>query len=352
MQLPSYLQNIPGVILPDGTINWQLIQSITGQNTEFLRLLVGDKAEAPAGLVDTNQQTPINYLTGPQTSNILEGGVTLQQLLNLPQQTTQPAAPAPTPAPPATPQNNLPPQPQIPANMGPPSAANNTPQNGPVLSFNNPFYNSVISPVLNSDGQQIGTTPLANNQFATPSTAQGLLDYYSALGYKDGRINTSQYSGPTAPSQAELGIQFGNSPVINAGLEYTRLQNSNNYSPQYLASQFKDTLQPGSSGWNNYANGGQSMNSAQAEKAYGGNPAYDPNANALGQSMKYPGGTSNPLNNPSTNNQFNTSSFTNPNPTTTTPRSSYNNTSIPGWRSLNSGVTTRGMTGALNNRGY
>ena len=118
--------------------------------------------------------------------------------------------------------------------------------------------------------------------------ANSLLGYLSSTyGLNNGRVVESQYSGPTRPSQSELGIQFGNSPTINAGLEYQRLQNTNNYSQPYLDAQFRDTLQPGSSGWNNYVNtGGQSINSAQAERLYAGNPQTDPNANAMGQAWK------------------------------------------------------------------
>jgi len=205
---------------------------------------------------------------------------------------TPPPAPAVVPAPAgpasvAAPGNDIPQSPYFNFTKDEPGGGG-TPNPNALFSFANPFYASVIAPILNAEGQQTGTVPLANNQFATPDMAAALLNYLSSqYGLKNGQIVKSTYSGPTAPSEAELGIRFGNSPVINAGLEYQRLQNANGYSQPYLDAQFKDTLAPGSSGWSNYANGGQAMTSADAERMYAGNPATDPNANVLGQAWKY-----------------------------------------------------------------
>jgi hypothetical protein len=206
----------------------------------------------------------------------------------------------------------------------------------PVFSYSNPFYSSVTSPVLNEQGQEVGQTNLANNQFATPGMANSLLNYLgSTYGLNNGRVVEGQYSGPTRPSQSELGIQFGNSPVINAGLEYQRLQNTNNYSRPYLDAQFKDTLQPGSSGWSNYANGGQSINSAQAERLYAGNPNTDPNVNPMGQAWKS-AQTNGSYSGPQTqNNMGGPSALPNSNNS---------------WRSLPGNTTISGYAGAQNQR--
>jgi hypothetical protein len=218
-------------------------------------------------------------------------------------------------------------------------------QRQPLFSYNNPFYSSVTSPVLNEQGREIGQTNLANNQFATPGMANSLLNYLSSTyGLNNGRIVTGQYSGPTRPSQDELGIQFGNSPTINAGLEYQRLQNTNNYSRPYLDAQFQDTLKPGSSGWNNYVNtGGQSINSAQAERLYAGNPNTDPNVNPLGQQWKLnqTNGAFGGTNYQSPQQQQQNSNFGGP---AALPNS--NNS----WRSLPGNTTITGYAGAQNQR--
>lgn len=241
--------------------------------------LLGDVLSGKLSVSDVVAQ-----LTGQSTqqSQQLQGGIQqpgLNNNINLPNTppdqyatTSQPLA-----SPTTTPGNS-------PATSSPPNTGQT---NQSLFSYNNPFYSSVTSPVLNEQGQEIGQTNLANNQFGTPGMTNSLLNYLgSTYGLNNGRVVESQYSGPTRPSQSELGIQFGNSPVINAGLEYQRLQNTNNYSRPYLDAQFQDTLQPGSSGWSNYANGGQSINSAQAEKLYAGNPNTDPNVNPMGQAWK------------------------------------------------------------------
>lgn len=224
-------------------------------------------------------------------------------------------------------------------NNSPSAAVDRVQRNGPMFSFNNnPFYSQVSSPLLNEQGQEIGRTNLANNQFATPDMANSLLGFLSSTyGLNNGRVIESQYSGPTRPSQSELGLQFGNSPVINAGLEYQRLQNTNNYSRPYLDAQFQDTLQPGSSGWNNYINtGGQSINSAQAERLYAGNPATDPNVNAMGQAWKN-AETRGLYTGPSTNTNFG-------GPSNLTPQTNQN------WRSFGGNTGINGYAGAMNQR--
>ncbi len=223
----------------------------------------------------TQGQTVPQYPTDP----ILSGGLTFNDLLSLlannpppaSQPTTQPDLTPPTPTAPGTA-----PGPQVPGNSR--------------FTFNNPFYSSVTSPLLNQAGNQIGTTPLNNRQFARPEMANALLRYFAdTYGLKNGNIVTEQYAGGLGPSENELGIRFGNSNVLNAGLEYDRLQNRNGYSQQYLDAQFQDNLAPGSSGWNNYVTTGSmpgAMNSADAERAFAGRPEFDPNMNAFGLQSK------------------------------------------------------------------
>lgn len=270
----------------------------------------------------------------PNVTQPLQGGITQPGLnvnTNLPSTPPAQYTTATQPLAPTTPATNAPT-----ATAPATGSTLNTGQGQPVFSYSNPFYSSVTSPVLNEQGQEVGQTNLANNQFGTPGMANSLLNYLgSTYGLNNGRVVESQYSGPTRPSQSELGIQFGNSPVINAGLEYQRLQNTNNYSRPYLDAQFKDTLQPGSSGWSNYANGGQSINSAQAEKLYAGNPNTDPNVNPMGQAWKS-AQTNGAYSGPQTQNTMGGPSAL----------PSANNS----WRSLPGNTTISGYAGAQNQR--
>ena len=219
----------------------------------------------------------------PQSDN-LSGGLTVDNLLNL-LLTGNPSQP-PTTGSSTTPSTSItPPTPTAPGTAPGPQVPGNS-----RFTFNNPFYSSVTSPLLNQAGNQIGTTPLNNRQFARPEMANALLRYFAdTYGLKNGNIVTEQYAGGLGPSENELGIRFGNSNVLNAGLEYDRLQNRNGYSQQYLDAQFKDNLAPGSSGWNNYVTTGSmpgAMNSADAERAFAGNPNTDPNMNMFGLQSK------------------------------------------------------------------
>lgn len=169
----------------------------------------------------------------------------------------------------------------------PPSPnASNGPNNS-LFSFSNPFYANVTSPKLNDQGNQIGTTPLNNRQFATPEMARALAAF---MGNNAGVVRNTY--GAFAPSETELGIQFnGQGPVLNAGLLYDRLQNTAGYNPDYVKQQTADELSyvPGGAprvsafGVQPTAN---AMTSADAERLYAGNPTTDPNVNAMGQAWK------------------------------------------------------------------
>lgn len=303
-QTPSLFNNgftlAPQSLIPEApqTSSWESLLQTVQNPDQLFRLLLSqlpndqrDSVLLSVLLGETTQADAIRSLT-TQFTQPTQNGVN-NTLQGSPPQfglTTNPNLPTDQPSQYATTTTPLTQPPVTPPQTTPPTSPGNTTRGntGPLFSFNNPFYSQVTSPVLNEQGQEIGQTNLANNQFATPGMANSLLGYLSSTyGLNNGRVVESQYSGPTRPSQSELGIQFGNSPTINAGLEYQRLQNTNNYSQPYLDAQFRDTLQPGSSGWNNYANtGGQSINSAQAERLYAGNPQTDPNVNQMGQAWK------------------------------------------------------------------
>lgn len=351
---------IPEAPKPDND-NWALLLSLLNQGLPIMPIIqaalngqisVADavnRATYPGGY-NNNQNVPFQ-VPNPFALDTTNAPPSIQNLLGGPSTPPPTTTTQPPTAPPAPPPNNAP--------TGNPNANNPAynPRPQPLFSYNNPFYSSVTSPVLNEQGQEVGQTNLANNQFGTPGMVNSLLNYIgSTYGLNNGRVVESQYSGPTRPSQSELGIQFGNSPVINAGLEYQRLQNTNNYSRPYLDAQFQDTLKPGSSGWSNYANGGQSINSIQAEKLYAGNPNTDPNVNPMGQAWKSAqtnGAYSGPQSNINTNTNPNmpppgNASMGGPSqlPAPNTLPSTDNNA----WRSLPGNTTISGYAGAQNQR--
>ena len=228
----------------------------------------------------------------------------------------------------------------------PPSPSASNGPNNSLFSFSNPFYANVTSPKLNDQGNQIGTTPLNNRQFATPEMARALAAF---MGNNAGVVRNTY--GAFAPSETELGIQFnGQGPVLNAGLLYDRLQNTAGYNPDYVKQQTADELSyvPGGAprvsafGVQPTAN---AMTSADAERLYAGNPATDPNVNAMGQAWKQAETGFNPP--PQNTQPFNFFNTLPPNPP------SYQNQSqnwSQNWRSFTGPSTASSYSNNLNSR--
>lgn len=225
----------------------------------------------------------------------------------------------------------------------PPTTSGGTPNNA-LFNFANPFYANVTSPKLNEQGNQIGTTPLNNRQFATPEMARALAAF---MGNNTGVVRNTY--GAFAPSETELGIQFnGQGPVLNAGLLYDRLQNTAGYNPDYVKQQTADELSyvPGGAprvsafGVQPTAN---AMTSADAERLYAGKPATDPNVTTMGQAWRQAEtGANQPFQNTQPFNFFNTLP---PNPP------SYQNQNwSQNWRSFTGPSTASSYSNNLNFR--
>ena len=289
--------------------------------------------------------------TEPPSPLGLAGGLTTNNMLGMVTSNNPGATPPPVVSsnPPTSTSSTPPPPSTTPPPNPPPTTT--TPGSNSRFTFNNPFYSSVTSPLLNQAGNQIGTTPLNNRQFARPEMANALLRYFTdTYGLKNGNIVTEQYAGGLGPSENELGIRFGNSNVLNAGLEYDRLQNRNGYSQQYLDAQFKDNLAPGSSGWNNYVTTGSmpgAMNSADAERAFAGNPNTDPNMNVFGLQSKLNQIQYNPIGGTTPSGWERPNNTNQTSPSTGVFNMTTNNTPF---RALQGNTGFNGYASALNNR--